>query len=139
MKLIAAIFNLIGLSPVLATPKNIAEKDVWSYPTRSGESSSTLTILKIEKINGIEVVHIRIDGLKIKNNHRPTGFSEEIAHMPFDKDSLSKNLTKKIKTVSALPDFSEGYNQWKNDAKAGVFNIPVKDAVSFAEQTLNQK
>jgi hypothetical protein len=41
---------------------------VWSYNTRPGEASSTVTILRVERTPKLGViVHVRIDGVQFKN------------------------------------------------------------------------
>jgi hypothetical protein len=56
---------------------------IWNYNTRTGEDNSTLTILKVEKYDSAGVViHIYVNGLKLKNPQRPSGFSDDIGHLP---------------------------------------------------------
>ena len=136
MKCLTYLFTLFGICPSFATA-TLQVGEVWTYKTRPGEESSTVTILKREELAGKPVIHIRVDGLKVKNSHAPKGLSDSIPHMPFDEAALTRSLVKKLKSVEKLPDFSEGYAEWKN-AKGGVFTIPLKDAVSFIEQTINK-
>lgn len=109
---------------------NLSVGDVWSYETRPEEQSSTLTILKIEELQRVRIVHIRIDGLKMKG---PNGLIDSIEHLPFDEAALKKYLHSKVSSSKSLPDFSEGYQQWK-DEEGGVFTISVREAVGILEQ-----
>ena len=44
---------------------------IWKYNTRQSEEKSTLTILKVEKYDSAGVViHIYVNGLKLKNSQR---------------------------------------------------------------------
>jgi hypothetical protein len=43
--------------------------------------------------------------------------------------------------VESLPDFEEGYNQWKeafDQGQAGWFTTSISDVVQFMEDALNQ-
>ena len=114
---------------------------VWKYNTRSGEENSTITILKVEKYekDGI-IVHIYVSGLKVKNSHKPTGFSDEIGHLPLSKDAVLKSVTSLVSENNKLPDYKEGYNNWKeafDNNKGGVFSITVHDAVEYVEEAMS--
>ncbi|WP_395047647.1 hypothetical protein [Flavobacterium sp.] len=113
---------------------------IWNYQNRTGEENSKITILKVEKYYGKEIViHIYINGLKIKNELRPNGVSDDIGHLPISKESLNKSVTKLISENNKLPDFKEGYENWKeafDNKKGGIFTITVSEAVKFVEETM---
>jgi hypothetical protein len=114
---------------------------IWNYNTRIGEENSTIEILKVEKYDstGI-VVHIFVSGIKVKNPHKSTGFSEEIGHLPLSKDAVLMSVTTLVSENNKLPDFEEGYNNWKeafNSKKGGIFSITVQDAVKYVEEAIN--
>lgn len=115
---------------------------IWEYQTRKGEEKSTLTIVGVEKHKKLgTIVNIYVGGLKIKNPNADGGFSDEIQHLPFSKDAIEKSVTKLIGTTKKLPDYKDGYNEWRtafDDGKAGVFSITVKESIEAMEQTLNQ-
>lgn len=113
----------------------------WKYHTRSGEENSKLTILKVEKVNNETIVHVALSGLKIKNPHSPEGVSETIDHLPFSKEAVIESVTEQSTFENQLPDFMEGYKEWKQafeSGKGGVFTITVKEAVEYVEQTMKQ-
>lgn len=114
---------------------------IWKYNTRLGEENSTLTILKVEKYDSTGIViHIYVNGLKLKNPERPSGFSDEIGHLPLSKDAVLKSVTTLVSSDNKLPDFIEGYNNWKeafDSKKGGVFSIDVSDAVKYVEEVMN--
>ncbi len=114
---------------------------IWKYNTRIGEDNSTLTILKVEKYDSAGViVHIYVNGLKLKNPQRPNGFSDDIGHLPLSKDAVLKSVTTLVSSDNKLPDFKEGYNIWKeafDNDKGGVFSIVVSDAVKYVEEVMN--
>ena len=60
--------------------------------------------------------------------------------MPFARQALEASLSKQMGEVNVkdLPDYRAGYDDWKtafSEKKAGVYVIPVRDAISVAEQT----
>ena len=113
---------------------------IWDYQNRTGEEISKITILKVEKYYGKEIViHIYVNGLKIKNELRSNGVSDDIGHLPMSKESLNKSVTKLISENNNLPDFKEGYENWKeafDNKKGGIFTINVSEAVQFVEETM---
>jgi hypothetical protein len=113
---------------------------VWKYDHRTGEEGSTIVILKIDQHEKAgEIVHICVKGIKLSNPNARSGYTETIGHMPYSKEALSGSVTSLVSENSALPDFMEGYLQWKNafDAgKAGWWTIGVKDAIEGMDQVM---
>lgn len=114
---------------------------IWQYETRKGEEESRVIILKVDKTDNEVIVHISVLKAKIKNPQKDGGVSNEIGHLPFLRESIDKSLTKLESSNNKLPDFIDGYNQWKeafDSGKGGIFTISVKKAVEYVEQTMNQ-
>jgi hypothetical protein len=116
--------------------------DQWIYRTRPSEGNSTLTIGKVETTPKLGViVHISLAGLRIKNAHAPSGYSETIAHMPFAEAALDKSVTARVATAAVPLTFADGYGEWRrafDNGKAGAFTITVSEGVDFMEQTMNR-
>jgi len=114
---------------------------VWSYHTRAQESDSTFTVVKVESSARLGIlVHISLQGLKLKNARHPSGWSDTIAHMPFSQDAIDGSIETLISENVPLPDFEQGYALWKQafDAgKGGVFTIPVAEGVQAIEESMN--
>jgi hypothetical protein len=115
----------------------------WNYRARPGEDGSTLIVGKVETTPKLGViVHVSLAGLRVKNSHAPTGYSETIAHMPFAEAALENSVTTLASSaVPAPPAFSDGYGEWRqafDRGKAGAFTITVAEGVDFIEQTLNR-
>lgn len=112
--------------------------DVWGYKTRSGEDNSRLTVVKIDSSPELGIiVHIAVDNLTWKDcQNRP--FPQSVPHMPFARKALDVSLLKQTGVVQSLPDYQNGYEEWKaaySKKSAGIYIIEVRDAVSVAEQT----
>jgi hypothetical protein len=103
---------------------------IWEYQTRKGEEKSTLTIVAIEKHKKLgTIINIYVGGLKIKNSNADNGYSDEIQHLPFSRDAVEKSVTKLVGTAKQLPDYKDGYDEWRtafDNGKAGIFSITVK-------------
>ena len=116
---------------------------VWKYANRNGEDSSTLTILKIEKYEkGDTIIHIRVDNVKINSPQSATGYTNFIGHLPYSEIAISKSVTSLVGQNENLPDFSEGYNQWKeawDNGKAGYWTIELKEAIDGIDKALQSK
>ena len=111
---------------------------VWAYKTREDEAASKITILKIDSLPQFgEVVHIRIDGLRMKNC--PGGpVSNVVQHAPFTREAMERSVTKLLKNDAPVPDFEEGYSQWRRHC-GGVYSITVAESVDIDERTLQQE
>jgi hypothetical protein len=109
---------------------------VWQYKTRSHEQNSTLTILKIESLPKLgTIIHIRVEKIRLRNC---TGGPEpdKFEHMPFARDAIERSVTKLLKE-SSVPDFHDGYDQWRNDC-GGVYTITVAEAITVGEETFKK-
>jgi hypothetical protein len=81
-----------------------------------------------------------VNGLKVKNPNKPSGFSDDIGHLPLSKDAVLKSVTTLVSENNELPDFMEGYNNWKNafdNNTGGIFSITVKEAVQYVEEAMS--
>lgn len=107
---------------------NLQEGQVWAYKTRSGESDSTLTVLKIEQYKDLgQVVHVRIDGIRMRNPIKGN-IVTDIPHLPFRSAAIQRSITKLIHKSSSVPNFKEGYGTWRqayDTGKAGAFETDV--------------
>ena len=119
--------------------------EVWGYHTRPGEKGSFLTVLKVESSPTIGViVHIRVDGLRIENPQAESGMSDSIGHMPVLEQAIDGSVTSRLTAVvpSFRRDQDDGYQEWRRgfDAgEAGVWSIPVADAVDHIAQALGSQ
>lgn len=119
---------LAAFSLALSTAANLQEGQVWAYKTRSSESASTITVLKIEQYKDLgQVIHVRIDGIRMQNPIKGISVTA-IPHLPFRSAALQRSVTRLIHKSSTVPDFKEGYDTWRQayDAgKAGAFDTDV--------------
>lgn len=115
---------------------------VWTYNTRPGEEASRIVICRVEPDPQIgQIVHIHVKGVRLNSKQAPERLSEQIGHMPYSEEALRKSLKELESTDTALPDFEDGYQQWRSafdKRKAGVWTAPVSEAISGIESALNQ-
>ncbi len=114
---------------------------VWTYSTRTGESQSRLTIVRMDEDDDFEIIiHIFISDVDIPNDDAPGGKTTFIAHMPYAEEALEASVIDLESEVEALPDYESGYQLWRqafNAGEAGVFDVPVSQAIDFVEQTIS--
>ena len=144
---IAATLTIILVAvlwPALASASDptLAVGQRWSYETRPGEEGSTLVIGRLEQhpVFG-EVAHISIFGLRVKAPQRPDGVLPTLGHIPISVASLRSSLVKLVGSGSPDETFEQGYAVWSDvaqDGEGGVFSIPVREIISYVEETLNQ-
>ena len=134
---LATLYCFAGKGAPLKQVKDDKYKpgEVWSYKTRSGETSSTLTILRIERTpEKRRIIHIRVDDIQLTNctgGPAPNKFE----HMPFSKEAIDISVVKILRT-GPVPDFRDGYFQWRTawDAgKAGFYTISVAQALDASQ------
>jgi hypothetical protein len=126
------------VEPQGATDPKFSPGQVWSYRTREGEESSTITVLRIESLPKVGViVHVRIGEIHLKNcSGGPSPTS--IGHAPMSREALDRSVTKLLEQRRALPDYEEGYNEWRH-ACGGVYTISVADVLKADEETFNSR
>lgn len=112
---------------------------VWRYRARPGEEHSRARILVLEHHPDLgEVVHVRIDGVRIPNPVFPERPNTVLGHLPIEGVAFRGSLLELVGTVGGTgPDEAdlEGYRAWR-DAGGGVFTLSVADTVQAVEATL---
>lgn len=134
----------VGVSPKKditleeVTDEKFRVGDVWEYKTRPGEERSRVTIVRIDKSPKLGIiVHVAVSNIRLANCHDGPE-PDSVSHMPFARRALEVSVTKRIASNQPLPTFREGYDDWKSAytrKKAGVYVIPVAEAVTAAEKT----
>ena len=118
----------------------IKEGQVWSYKNRNFEKGSRLIISKIDAIGKDIIIHIKIDGLKLRDKRSGEIIGTSIGHLPISLEML-KNSVCKVESI-IVPSLDEGYFHWKelfDKGKAGVWLVEVADAIEMTEETYNSR
>jgi hypothetical protein len=136
------LLSILGFaSSAVAGDIALKQGQCWSYAARPGEEASFLVIRKIETLPKIgEVIHISIFGVKIKSPTAPTGFTDQVGHIPIAAANLRSSLKEKVQKTIPDVDWEEGYRMWReayDSGKGGVFTKPVSECVGFLEEALN--
>jgi len=148
--LVAASIFLVncntGTAPLIypdIKDNNFKVGQVWSYKTRQGEEKSTLTVLKVEKFTNTDtLVHVRVDGVKVYSPASPSGYTNEIEHMPFQKKALLGSVISIVGQNDTTLALLSGYAQWrsaKDSGKAGYFVINVQQAITSIDSVMRQQ
>jgi hypothetical protein len=115
---------------------------VWQYQSRPGEEASYATVVKVEESPKLGViVHINLQGLRMKNPSVPEGISSIVAHMPFLEEAIDRSVLRLLRDDASIPDFRDGYEQWREafeEGKAGVFSISIAESIDVMEEAFNQ-
>ncbi len=131
-KAVAALLLLLGGAAGARADSRFQAGQKWAYQTRHGEEGSTLIVLKVEQQPKLgQIVHIAIQGLKLRTT--PGVVQTEIPHAPISAKALDGSVTRLLADKVAIPDFADGYAQWKA-AHGGVFTIGVARIVDVVEQ-----
>ena len=112
----------------------------WRYRARPGEEQSKLTVLRVEVHPTLgTIVHVRLDGLRIRNPKAPGGYTDTATHLPFSEKALDDSVLAVSALAGPVPEYQEGYNLWRKSfdaGKGGVFTISVSEAVDGMEKGL---
>jgi hypothetical protein len=124
-----------------STDEKFTVGDVWEYQTRRGEKHSRITILRIDESPELgTIVHVGVDNVRLANCHRGPD-PDSVPHMPFARKALEGSVAKKVASDQPLPDYEEGYREWREayeQKHAGIYVVSVADAVSVAEKTFQK-
>jgi hypothetical protein len=99
-----------------------------------------LYILRTEElVPNVKFCHIAIEGTEIKG---PDGkMITTIGHLPFEYQAVLDAVTVLRNANDVLPDFEDGYQQWRSEfdkGKAGVYNIPVAKSIELIKEVFNR-
>lgn len=112
----------------------------YTFKARPSEPNAMLTIVKVEHQDSIgNIIHVRVDSVKVKTSEEPVKYSQVITHMPFSEAALDSSGLRRIGKAKVTPYYQEGYNEWRTSFEkgdAGVFSIPVSKAVEYMEVTM---
>lgn len=121
---------------------DLDQGQVWTYATRPGEEDSRVTIGKLERLkDGTGVVHVRIDGLELKNSMAPGGITQEVVHAPVHEYAFRESIREQEGQAKRLPNFDEGLLDWKRAFGVGdadIFNIPIAEIVDWLEESFRR-
>lgn len=110
---------------------------VWGFKSPEGQPNARLTILRVEEGAKVgRIVHIAISGVSYGDGH------SSIPHLPFSEAAIEGSVTTLDSERSPLPDYAEGYKQWRSafdSGKGGVFTISVAKAYSAVTGALPKK
>lgn len=117
-----------------------AEGQVWTYATRTGESASRITIVRLDDDAEYgNIIHIHISDVAIPNPQAPEGKTTYIAHMPYAEEALEECVAELERDSAELPEYEEGYRLWREafeQGDAGVFTVPVMQAIEFVQESI---
>jgi len=113
---------------------------VWGYKTRACDDQSYLIVVKVDAALDLTgIVHICIEGVKVKDPLTGQLEVKTIGHLPIAEESLSASVTELLGVTPHLPDFREGYETWRTEfenSRAGYFTAPVATCVEILAQAI---
>lgn len=118
-------------------PQELKVGQSWYF---DAAQEAFLYVLRIEElVPNVKFCHIAIEATQIKG---PDGkMINKIGHLPFEYQSVVNSVTIMRNENDQLPDFEEGYQQWRTEfdkGKAGVYNIPVAESIELIKEVFNR-
>ena len=104
---------------------------VWAFRPPANQPHARLTVLRVESggKHGT-IVHIAISGVSYGEGQT------QIQHLPFAEAAVERSVTTLERESGPVPDFAEGYLQWRQafDAgKGGIFTGTVAEVFRAQE------
>lgn len=125
MGLLSLLFGSCSQQPTPPASRFHAGQ-VWAFTPPANQPNARLIILRVESGGKFgTIVHIALSGLSYGDGHT------QIQHLPFAESAIEQSITTLERESGPVPDFAEGYRQWRQafDAgKAGIFTISVAEA-----------
>lgn len=125
MSLLSFLFGGCSRQPAAPASKFHAGQ-VWAFTPPTNQPNARLTVLRVESGGKLgTIVHIAISGVSYGNDQT------QIQHLPFDEAAVARSVTTLERESGPVPDFADGYQQWRQayDAgKGGIFTITVAEA-----------
>ena len=125
MGLFSFLFGGCSKRPAPPTSKFHAGQ-VWAFTPPTNQPNARLTVLRVESGGKLgTIVHIAISGVTYGDGQT------QIQHLPFAESAVERSVTTLERESGPVPDFTDGYRQWRQafDAgKGGIFTIPVAEA-----------
>jgi len=113
---------------------------VWGYQTRPCDEQSYLIVVKVDDaLELTNIVHICIEGVRVKDPLSMQWTVKTICHMPIAEEALSASVTEMLGVTTQMPDFHEGYETWRanfENSRAGYFKTPVAACVEIVAQAI---
>jgi hypothetical protein len=133
--LIALVATFTAYADPASTPRpNLAVGQVWSI--KSAEpTTAKIVIGRIETWNSVTAVHISVIDIPL-----PKGTANKlisIDHVPFNSSALALSVNRLLATDVTLPSgFEQGYQNWRRDKSANVFEVSVSEVITLLLETV---
>ncbi len=125
MGLLSLLFGGCSKQPAPPASKFQAGQ-VWVFTPPTNQPNARLTVLRVESGGKLgTIVHIAISGVSYGDGQT------RIQHLPFAEAAVERSVTTLERESGPVPDFADGYRQWRQafDAgKGGIFSITVAEA-----------
>ncbi|HXX92013.1 MAG TPA: hypothetical protein VEN81_00155 [Planctomycetota bacterium] len=126
-----------------ATSSKFHAGEEYSFDGRPSDPKPRCTVLQVDMHPKLgNIVHLALNGIRIKNDQAPGGFSEQVQHFPCAEAALEKSHLKLLKSGVPLLDFKDAYEKWKRpfeEGKAGVWTDSLAECLQAMERRVGLK
>jgi hypothetical protein len=136
---LTVILGVLGFGAATANAETLATGQVWTF-SDAATADARIIIGDVETIWDDKETAVSVSVVRLQKVRLPNGElgGDEIFHLPFAKDELTKHLIKKSdEKLTAPEDYVEGYGVWKaaiDAGEAGVFTIPPAEVIDIVTQ-----
>lgn len=140
---LTVILGVLGFGAATANAETLATGQVWTF-SDAATADARIIIGDVETIWDDKETAVSVSVVRLQKVRLPNGElgGDEIFHLPFAKDELTKHLIKKSDEKLTAPEgyvegYVEGYGVWKaaiDAGEAGVFTIPPAEVIDIVTQ-----
>jgi hypothetical protein len=136
---LTVILGVLGFGAATANAETLATGQVWTF-SDAATADARIIIGDVETIWDDKETAVSVSVVRLQKVRLPNGElgGDEIFHLPFAKDELTKHLIKKSDEKLTAPEgYVEGYGVWNaaiDAGEAGVFTIPPAEVIDIVTQ-----
>jgi hypothetical protein len=122
-----------------AFPQSVAVGQVWTIKS-SSPTSAKVVIGRVETRSEAHIIHVSIIDIPDPSHRADDRRPLQIDHVPFSEAAIAGSVDQLVAIdTSPSPRFENGYDRWRQDLNAGIFDIPVSEAISLFLQAIIRK
>ncbi|CAN7753678.1 hypothetical protein LJR220_002438 [Bradyrhizobium sp. LjRoot220] len=132
LAIVAVVIVLTASVDVVdALGPDFALGQIWSIKSPAPTTAQVI-IGRIETWNDKVAVHVSVINIPAPSDAPPNRELIGINHVPFEKSALIASVDQLLGTrASPTPEFEQGYDSWRKDMRAGIFEIGVSQAIAL--------
>jgi hypothetical protein len=135
--LAAWVVSFIAHADPAGTPRpDFAVGQMWSIKS-AGPTTAKVVVGRIETWNGMTAIHVSLIDIPVPRDTEGRGKLITIDHVPFKGSALASSVDQLVAIEVEPPSgFERGYQSWRKDKNANVFDVSVPQVITLMLETI---